>query len=90
MRNTVAKKRAGQAEVDSGCLFANFLGSATRPRQREALTEFLRKGEVDEAVRAFKKIYLEVVHRMLENREYVLEEVELLVACRSPEIVSVP
>ena len=29
----------------------------TRPQQREALIEFLRKGKVDEAVRAFKKLY---------------------------------
>ena len=37
----------------------------TRPRQREVLIEFLRKGEVDEAVRAFKKLYLEVVHQII-------------------------
>ena len=46
-----------------------FPDPATRPRQREVLIEFLRKGEVDEAVRAFKKIYLEVVHRMIEHLE---------------------
>ena len=40
---------------------------ATRPRQREVLIEFLRKGEVDEAVRAFKKLYLEVVHRIIDH-----------------------
>ena len=40
---------------------------ATRPRQREVLVEFLRKGEVDEAVRAFKKPYLEVVHRIMDH-----------------------
>jgi len=44
-----------------------FPDSATRPRQREVLIEFLRKGEVDEAVRAFKKLYLEVVHRILDH-----------------------
>src|SRR5215831_6041960 len=44
-----------------------FPDSATRPRQREALIEFLRKGEVDEAVRAFKKLYLEVVHRIIDH-----------------------
>jgi DNA-binding GntR family transcriptional regulator len=46
-----------------------FPDSATRPRQREVLIEFLRKGEVDEAVRAFKKIYLEVVHRIIDHLE---------------------
>jgi DNA-binding GntR family transcriptional regulator len=44
-----------------------FPDSATRPRQREVLIEFLRKGEVDEAVRAFKKLYLEVVHRIIDH-----------------------
>jgi DNA-binding GntR family transcriptional regulator len=46
-----------------------FPDSATRPRQREVLIEFLRKGEVDEAVRAFKKLYLEVVHRIVDRLE---------------------
>jgi hypothetical protein len=31
------------------------------------LIEFLRKGEVDEAVRAFKKLYLEVVHQIIDR-----------------------
>jgi DNA-binding GntR family transcriptional regulator len=44
-----------------------FPDSATRPRQREVFIEFLRKGEVDEAVRAFKKLYLEVVHRVIDH-----------------------
>jgi DNA-binding GntR family transcriptional regulator len=44
-----------------------FPDPATRPRQREVLIEFLRKGEVDEAVRAFKKLYLDVVHRIIDN-----------------------
>src|SRR6516164_7160710 len=44
-----------------------FPDSATRPRQREVLIEFLRKGEIDEAVRAFKKLYLEVVHRIIDH-----------------------
>ena len=44
-----------------------FPDPATRPRQREALVEFLRKGEVDEAVRAFKKLYMEVVHRIIDD-----------------------
>src|SRR6516164_470948 len=46
-----------------------FPDPAIRPRQREVLIEFLRKGEVDEAVRAFKKIYLEVVHRIMDHLE---------------------
>jgi DNA-binding GntR family transcriptional regulator len=46
-----------------------FPDSATRPRQREVLIEFLRKGEVDEAVRAFKKLYLEVVHQIIDHLE---------------------
>ena len=44
-----------------------FPDPATRPRQREALVEFLRKGEVDEAVRAFKKLYLEVVGQITDH-----------------------
>jgi DNA-binding GntR family transcriptional regulator len=44
-----------------------FPDPATRPRQREVLIEFLRKGEVDEAVRAFKKPYVEVVHRIIDH-----------------------
>jgi DNA-binding GntR family transcriptional regulator len=46
-----------------------FPDQAIRPRQREVLIEFYRKGEVDEAVRAFKKIYLEVVHRIIDHLE---------------------
>ncbi|MBV8276450.1 MAG: GntR family transcriptional regulator [Verrucomicrobia bacterium] len=46
-----------------------FPDPAARPRQREVLIEFLRKGEVDEAVRAFKKLYLEVVHRITDHLE---------------------
>ena len=46
-----------------------FPDPATRPRQREVLIELLRKGEVDEAVRAFKKLYLEVVHRIVDHLE---------------------
>jgi DNA-binding GntR family transcriptional regulator len=46
-----------------------FPDPATRPRQREVLIEFLREGKVDEAVRAFKKIYLEVVHQIIEHLE---------------------
>jgi DNA-binding GntR family transcriptional regulator len=46
-----------------------FSDPATRPRQREVLIEFLRKGEVDEAIRAFKKLYLEVVHQIIDHLE---------------------
>jgi DNA-binding GntR family transcriptional regulator len=48
-----------------------FPDQATRPRQREVLIECLRKGEVDEAVRAFKKIYLEVVHQIVNHLENI-------------------
>jgi DNA-binding GntR family transcriptional regulator len=44
-----------------------FPDPGTRPRQQEVLIEFLRKGEVDEAVRAFKKLYLEVVHQIIHH-----------------------
>jgi len=47
-----------------------FPDPVTRPRQREVLIQFLRKGEVDEAVRAFKKLYLEVVHRIIDHFEF--------------------
>jgi DNA-binding GntR family transcriptional regulator len=46
-----------------------FPDPANRPRQREVLIEFYRKGKVDEALRVFKKIYLEVVHRIIEHLE---------------------
>jgi DNA-binding GntR family transcriptional regulator len=46
-----------------------FPDPATRPRQREALIEFLRKGEVDEAVRAFKKLYSQIVRRIIDHLE---------------------
>jgi DNA-binding GntR family transcriptional regulator len=40
-----------------------------RPRQREKLIEFYRKGKVDEALVAFKKPYFEIVHRIIEYVE---------------------
>jgi DNA-binding GntR family transcriptional regulator len=46
-----------------------FPDPATRPRQQEVLIEFCRMGKVDEAVRAFKKNYLEVVHRIIDRLE---------------------
>ena len=39
----------------------------TRPHQRETLIEIYRKGEINEAFRAFKKIYLEVVEQLIEH-----------------------
>jgi hypothetical protein len=39
----------------------------TRPRQREILIEIYRKGEITEALRAFKKIYLEVVDQLIDH-----------------------
>jgi DNA-binding GntR family transcriptional regulator len=44
-----------------------FPDPATRPRQREVLIELYRKGKVDEALRAFKKNYLEVVHQIIDH-----------------------
>jgi DNA-binding GntR family transcriptional regulator len=46
-----------------------FPDPVTRPRQQEVLIEFYRKGKPDEAVQAFKKIYLEVVHRIMDHLE---------------------
>jgi DNA-binding GntR family transcriptional regulator len=39
----------------------------TRPRQREVLIEIYRKGEITEALRSFKKIYLEVVDQLIDH-----------------------
>ena len=44
-----------------------FPDPATRPRQREVLIEVLRKGKVDEAVRSFKKTYMEVVRQIIDH-----------------------
>ena len=41
----------------------------SRPRQHEALIEFYRKGDIAEALRAFKKIYLEIVDRVVDHLE---------------------
>jgi hypothetical protein len=46
-----------------------FPDPAKRPQQREVLIEFLRKGEADEAVRGFKKLYLEVVRQITDHLE---------------------
>jgi DNA-binding GntR family transcriptional regulator len=42
---------------------------ATRARQHLVLVEYYRKGNVDEGVRAFKKIYLELVHQIVDHLE---------------------
>ncbi|HEY2423477.1 MAG TPA: hypothetical protein VGH55_05200 [Chthoniobacterales bacterium] len=39
----------------------------SRPRQHEVLIEIYRKGKIDEAFRAFKKIYLEMVDRVVDH-----------------------
>jgi DNA-binding GntR family transcriptional regulator len=41
----------------------------TRPRQREVLIEIYRKGKIAEAFRAFKKIYLEIVEKVIDHLE---------------------
>jgi DNA-binding GntR family transcriptional regulator len=43
-----------------------FPNPAARPRLRELLIEQLRKGKVDEALRAFKKIYVDLTHRVID------------------------
>jgi DNA-binding GntR family transcriptional regulator len=44
-----------------------FPDPATRPRQREVFIELYRKGKVDEALRTFKKIYLDVIHHVIDR-----------------------
>ena len=44
-----------------------FPDPATRPRQREMLIELYRKGKIDEALRSFKKIYLEGIHQIIDH-----------------------
>jgi hypothetical protein len=41
----------------------------SRPRQRETLIEIYRKGKIDEAFNAFKKIYLEIVDEVIDHLE---------------------
>ena len=38
----------------------------SRPRQQEVLIDIYRKGKIDEAVRAFRRIYLEIVDQIIE------------------------
>ena len=44
-----------------------FPDPATRPRPREALIELYRKGKIEEALRAFKKIYLDAIHLTIDH-----------------------
>ena len=44
-----------------------FPTAETGPRQREVLIELYRKGNITEAFRAFKKIYLEVVDQIIDH-----------------------
>jgi DNA-binding GntR family transcriptional regulator len=44
-----------------------FPDPATRPRLREILIELYQKGKVDEALRAFKKIYLGVTQQVIDH-----------------------
>jgi DNA-binding GntR family transcriptional regulator len=41
----------------------------SRPRQGEVLIEFYRKGNVEAAIGAFKKAYLDVVHQIIDSLE---------------------
>src|ERR1700751_4244570 len=45
-------------------LFKVFPEPSTRPRQREALIELYRKGKVDEALRTFKRSYLDMIYQV--------------------------
>jgi DNA-binding GntR family transcriptional regulator len=44
-----------------------FPDPATRPRQREVFIELYRKGKIDEALRTFKRIYLETINRVIDH-----------------------
>ena len=44
-----------------------FPDPATRPRQREVLIELYRKGKIDEALRAFKRSYLDMIHQVIDH-----------------------
>jgi DNA-binding GntR family transcriptional regulator len=48
-------------------LYFKAFPAAERPRQQETLVEIYRKGEIDEAFRAFRKIYLEVVDQLVDH-----------------------
>jgi DNA-binding GntR family transcriptional regulator len=57
----------------------------TRPRQREVLIEIYRKGEITEALWAFKKIYLEVVDQLVDY----LKSPQSDSSRRHPKLVSI-
>ena len=44
-----------------------FPNPAARPRMREAFIELLQKGKVDEALRQFKKAYLEITRQVIQH-----------------------
>jgi DNA-binding GntR family transcriptional regulator len=44
-----------------------FPNPAARPRVRETFIELLQKGKVDEALRLFKKAYLEITRQVIEH-----------------------
>jgi DNA-binding GntR family transcriptional regulator len=44
-----------------------FPDPATRPRQREVLIELYRNGKIDEALRAFKRSYLDMIHQVIDH-----------------------
>jgi hypothetical protein len=46
-----------------------FPDPATRPRQREALIELYRKDKVDEALRTFKRSYLDMIYQVIDHLE---------------------
>jgi DNA-binding GntR family transcriptional regulator len=48
-------------------LFELYPTPESRPRQHEVLIEIYRKGKIDEAFRAFKKIYLEMVDGLIDH-----------------------
>jgi DNA-binding GntR family transcriptional regulator len=50
-----------------GPLLLKLFPPETRPRQREVLIEIYRKGKTDEAFRAFKKIYSEIVDEVIDH-----------------------
>jgi hypothetical protein len=44
-----------------------FPAAETRPREWKTLIELYRKGKITEAFRAFRRIYLEVVNKMIDH-----------------------
>ena len=48
-------------------LLLKLFPSEIRPRQQEALIEIHRKGKITEALRAFKRIYLEIIDGVIDH-----------------------